>query len=213
MSDDLDLSPPEEAFDPFGVMLFKAMQVLAFLFFIALLSVAPDAKDGKIDPKAEFLITMSWPDDNPDDLDLFVQDPLGNIVWYRRHEAGFMVLDRDDRGGVNDFIMVGGKKLLSPIRQETVSIRGIVAGQYTVNAYLFAALTGKPVPVSVRVEKLNPTVQVVHYDTILLDHGGAERTAVRFDVGRDGKVTDVDQKQTSLARQLHDPRDVQPAGN
>ncbi len=210
MNDDFDMSPREEAFDPFGVMLFKAMQVLAFLFFIALLSIAPDAKDGKIDPKAEFLITMSWPDNHPDDLDLFVQDPLGNMVWYRRREAGFMVLDRDDRGGANDFIMVGGKKVLSPIRQETVSIRGIVAGEYTVNVYQFAALTGKPVPVSVRVEKLNPTVQVVHYDTITLDHGGAEKTAVRFVVDQDGKVTDVNQDQKSLARKLRDPRDVQP---
>jgi len=27
------------------------------------------------------------------------QDPIGNMVWYRRREAGFMLLDRDDRGG------------------------------------------------------------------------------------------------------------------
>ncbi len=108
---------------------------------------------------------------------------------------------------------MGAKKVLSPIRQETVSIRGIVAGEYTVNVYQFAALTGKPVPVpvSVRVEKLNPTVQVVHYDTITLDHGGAEKTAVRFIVDADGKVTDVNQDQRSLARKLRDPRDVQPA--
>ena len=35
---------------------------------------------------------------------------------------------------------------------------------------------------TVRVEKLNPTVQIVHYDTIELDHGGLERTAVRFTI-------------------------------
>ena len=46
---------------------------------------------------------MAWPDNHPDDFDIFVQDPLGNMVWYRRREAGFMLLDRDDRGGVNDF--------------------------------------------------------------------------------------------------------------
>ena len=96
-------------------MLFKALQVLAFLLFIALLSIAPDATGGKVDTKAEFLITVSWPDNHPDDIDTFVQDPLGNMVWYRRREAGFMVLDRDDRGGANDFIMVAGKKVASPI--------------------------------------------------------------------------------------------------
>ncbi len=211
MIDDFDFSPRDEPFDPLGVMLFKAMQVLAFLFFIALLSIAPDAREGKVDPKADFLITMSWPDSHPDDMDLFVQDPVGNLVWYRRHSAGFMTLDRDDRGGANDFLLVSGRKILSPVRQETVSIRGIVAGEYTVNVHHFAALTGKPVPVSVRVEKLNPSVQVVFYDTITLDGGGEEKTAVRFAVDAAGAVTDVSRAQKPLTRISTDPRDVRPA--
>ena len=66
MIDEFELMPQEEPFDPFAVMLFKALQVLAFLFFIALLAIAPEAKDGKIDSKAEFLVTMSWPDQHPD---------------------------------------------------------------------------------------------------------------------------------------------------
>ena len=78
MIDDFDLMPQEEPFDPFAVMLFKALQVLAFLFFIALLAIAPEAKDGKVDSKAEFLVTMAWPDQHPDDFDMFVQDPIGN---------------------------------------------------------------------------------------------------------------------------------------
>jgi hypothetical protein len=206
MIDEFDPFPREEAFDPFGVMLFKALQVLAFLFFMALLAIAPNAQEGKIDPKAEFIITASWPDHHPDDIDLFVQDPLGNMVWYRRHEAGFMVLDRDDRGGANDFIMVGARKVLSPIRQETVTIRGIVAGEYTVNIYHFAALTGKPVPVAVKVEKLNPTAQVVHYKTIELDHGGQELTAVRFVLDDSGAVVDSNEDQKSLLQTLYNPR-------
>ena len=126
MIDEFGLYPHEEPFDPFSVMLFKALQVVAFLFFIALLAIAPEAKDGKIDSKAEFIITMDWPDNHPDDIDLFVQDPAGNIAWYRHREAGFMVLERDDRGGANDFILVNGKKIASPIREEIVAIRGIV---------------------------------------------------------------------------------------
>src|SRR6516165_8294121 len=118
MMDDFGLYPREEAFDPLGVMLFKALQVIAFLFFIALLAVSPDAKEGKIDSKAEFLITMDWPDEHPDDIDLFVQDPGGNIAWYRHREAGLMVLERDDRGGANDTIVVNGQKIHSSIREE-----------------------------------------------------------------------------------------------
>jgi hypothetical protein len=206
VTDDFDPFAPEEPFDPFSVMLFKALQVLAFLFFIALLAIAPEAKEGKIESKAEFLITTTWPDSHPDDIDLFVQDPIGNMAWYRRREAGFLLLDRDDRGGVNDFIMVGGQKLRSPIRQETVSIRGLVAGEYTVNVYHFAALTGRPVPVSVKVEKLNPTVQVVYYDTIALDRGGLEKTAVRFVLDAGGSVTEVNHNEKSLLQTLYRDR-------
>jgi hypothetical protein len=203
--EDFDLWAREDPFDPFGVMLFKALQVLAFLFFIALLAIAPNATEGKVDPKAEFLITASWPDNHPDDIDLFVQDPVGNMVWYRRHEAGFMVLDRDNRGGLNDAVLVRGQKVHSPIRQETVTIRGIIAGEYTVNLYHFTALTGKPVPVQVKVEKLNPSLQVVDYDTMELERSGTERTALRFTVDDGGTVTEIDHREKSLLQTLYNP--------
>jgi hypothetical protein len=198
MMDDFSLYPREEPFDPFSVMLFKALQVIAFLFFIALLSISPDNKDGKIDSKAEFLITMDWPDNHPDDLDLFVQDPIGNIAWYRHREAGFLTLDRDDRGGANDFIIVNGVKLPSPIREEIVTVRGVVAGEYTVNVSHFRATTGQPVEATVKVQKLNPTAQVVFDDKIMVDHAGDEKTALRFKLDAEGKVVDVHRRPKSL---------------
>jgi hypothetical protein len=189
---------PREKFDPFSVMLFKGLQVVAFLFFIALLVMNPEAKSGKVDTKAEFLITASWPDSHPDDVDLYVEDPAGNIVWYHVREAGFMVLDRDDRGGLNNTIVVAGKRISSPIRQETVSIRGIVAGEYTVNVNHYLATTGAAVPVAVKVEKVNPALEVVHYDTLPLDRTGLERTAVRFRIAENGGIIDVSRREKSL---------------
>jgi len=190
--------PDEKPFDPFSVMLFKALQVVAFLFFIALLVMNPEAKQGKIDTKAEFIITLGWPDSHPDDIDLYVNDPLGNIVWYHEREAGFMVLDRDDRGGMNNSLTVNGRKILSPIRQETVSIRGIIKGEYTVNVNYYLATTTAPVPVSVKIEKVNPTVDVIYYDTIMLQHMGEEKTAARFTIDDSGKVLDVNRREKSL---------------
>ena len=198
MIEEFGLYPREEPFDPFSVMLFKALQVVAFLFFLALLAISPEAKDGKIDSKAEFIVTLDWPDNHPDDLDLFVQDPAGNIAWYRHREAGFLVLDRDDRGGANDFIVINGKKIPSPIREEIVTIRGIVAGEYTVNVSHFVATTGAPVPVTVKVQKLNPTAQVIFDDTVFVGHTGDEKTAVRFTLDREGKVIDVSRRPKSL---------------
>jgi hypothetical protein len=198
MMDDFGLYPREEQFDPFSVMLFKALQIVAFFFFIALLAITPDSKDGKIDSKAEFIITLDWPDNHPDDLDLFVQDPIGNIAWYRHREAGFLTLDRDDRGGANDFIVVNGMKIPSPIREEIVTVRGVVAGEYTINISHFQATTGEPVVAKVKVQKLNPTTQVVFDDKIVVDHTGDEKTALRFKIDSEGKVTDVNRRPKSL---------------
>jgi hypothetical protein len=190
--------PLERPFDPFSVMLFKALQVVAFLFFIALLAMNPETKQGKIDTKAEYIITLSWPDSHPDDIDLYAEDPLGNIVWYHEREAGFMVLDRDDRGGLNNSITVNGRKVANPIRQETISIRGILAGEYTVNVNYYLATQPAPVPVTVKIEKVNPHVEVVSYDTVMLDHMGQEKTAARFKIAANGDILDVSHRDKSL---------------
>lgn len=206
MIDDFDLMPREEAFDPFSVVLFKALQVVAFLFFIALVIVAPRADNGKVDSKAEFLISMDWPDNHPDDMDIFVQDPLGNVVWYRRREAGFMLLDRDDRGGLNDFVMVNGSKVPTATRQELVSIRGFVAGEYTINVYHFTALTGRAVPVTVTLQKLNPKVTIVGKETLEVVDGGTEKTALRFTMDDKGTVTKVERTPKSILQTFYNPR-------
>ena len=183
--------PEDERFDPFSLMLFKALQVVAFLFIIALLAINPEAKTGAVDLRAELLITMNWPDNHPDDLDLYVEDPAGNIVWYHQREAGFMTLDRDDRGGANDFILVGGRKIISPIRQEMVTVHNVIPGEYIVNVHHYLAKTNQPVPVSVKVEKLNPTTQIIYYGTEMMERAGEERTYVRFVLAEDGSVTDI----------------------
>jgi hypothetical protein len=203
MIDNFDLLPREETFDPFSVVLFKALQVLAFLFFFALLMVAPEAKKGKIDSKAEFLISVDWPDNHPDDFDTFVQDPLGNIVWFRRREAGFMLLDRDNRGGLNAFVLVNGKKVPTETRQELVSLRGVVAGEYTVNVYHFSALTGRPVPVTVTIQKLNPVVTIVAKETIEFVQGNVEKTAARFTLDASGAVTETSQIERSILQTFY----------
>ena len=135
-----------------------------------------------------------------------MQDPAGNIAWYRHREAGFLTLDRDDRGGANDFIIVNGKKIPSPIREEIVTVRGIVAGEYTVNISHFQATTGQPVTVSVKVQKLNPTAQVIFDNRLTLDHTGEEKTALRFWIDAEGKVVDVQQRHKSLMETFRNVR-------
>ncbi len=175
----------------FTDLLFNALLGFVVMFMLALLLVNPIAKSGAIDPKAEFLITLTWPDGRCEDVDLYVQDPADNLVWFRQREAGLMHLDRDDLGCRNDVVEIAGQVVINPINQETVSIRGIVPGEYVVNIHLYRAEGGQPVPAVVKIEKLNPRVELVFAGAVTLTAQGDEQTAARFSVGADGRVQDV----------------------
>ena len=182
----------EPEVDPFYDMLFNLLIAFVFCFIVALLAMNPKAlKAGDIPAKAEFIITLSWPDWNPNDIDAWVQGPTGDMVWFRSREAALMHLDRDDRGLSNDTIEVNGKKIVNPLNQEVVTIRGIAPGQYVVNANYYESLDQHPVEVTVSVVKVNPRAEVVYYGQQTLGRKGDEVTMVRFNVLSDGSVSGI----------------------
>ena len=185
-------------FVPFTDILFNALLGFAVMLFIAFALIKPDDKVGNINVKAEYLITVTWPDNLPDDIDTYVRDPQDNIVWYNTLDRGFLHLDRDDRGEYLDQVMVDGEKITFPLNQETVTLRGIIPGEYTVNVYNFLNPSNKPVPVSVKVEKLNPTVKVIYYESMNLSGVGDEKTAVRFTLESAGDFSNLNTIQDSL---------------
>ncbi|MFK8068857.1 MAG: hypothetical protein AB8D52_11470 [Gammaproteobacteria bacterium] len=179
------------ASDPFTDLLFNALLGFTFLFIIAIMFMNPVAKKGIIDPKAEYIITITWPDNVPDDIDTWVEDPKGNLIWFRNREAGLIHLDRDDRGVANDTITINGEEITNPLNQEVVTIRGVVPGEYVVNIQYYATETEQPVDVKVKLAKVNPALEIVYYGSHILAVRGEEKTAVRFVIGSDGKVTDI----------------------
>jgi hypothetical protein len=193
------LAPPEDQ-NAFTDILFNALLGFAFMFSVAFILIRPEVTDGKINPKAEFMITAQWPDGHQDDVDLIVEDGEGNLVWFDAREAGLMHLDRDDRGWLGDSITVSGKKIENPLNQETVTIRGIAAGEYVVNLLHYKAETGRPVPVKVKVEKLNPQVKVIFAGTNTLAGAGDEQTAVRFRLNATGEVLEMATRDKLLIR-------------
>ncbi|GJM05240.1 MAG: hypothetical protein DHS20C09_12310 [marine bacterium B5-7] len=174
--------------DPFTDLLFNALLGFTFLFLVAIMFMNPEAKSGIIDPKAEYILTITWEDNSPDDVDVWVEDPEGQILWFRTPEAGLLHLDRDDRGLVNDTITIAGEEVQNPLNQEVVTLRGVVKGEYIVNLHYYASETGTPVDVNVRLVKVNPKLEVIYYGTVNLEKRGDEKTAVRFKIGRDGDV-------------------------
>ena len=189
--------------DPFYDMLFNMLIAFVFCFIIALLAMNPKtSKAGDVPAKAEYLITLSWPDYDPNDIDTWVRNPAGEVVWFRNREAGLMYLDRDDRGQSNNTLVVNGRRVVTPFRQEVVTLRGIVPGEYTVNVQYYQSRDGRPVEVTVSVIKVNPRAEVVFHGQLRLAAQGAEATAVRFTLRPDGHVVDVNTLPKSLVQNL-----------
>lgn len=160
---------------------------------VAIMFINPQARKGRVDLKAEYIISVTWPDRLADDIDLWVQDPLGETVSYLRKDAGWLHLDRDDRGEINDTIVIDGNEVVYPINQEVVTIRGIIPGEYVVNLYYYKAVQPSPFETLVKVEKINPTLKTVFVKKIEMTEQDQETTVVRFHLDDQGGLSGVNQ--------------------
>lgn len=121
--------------------LFSLNNVIFLLFVFALLSMAAKLppKAG-VELKADYLITAEWDLDHDCDVDLWVRDPVGRIVFFAAREAGSMHLDHDSMGHVSDEERLADGKVVRPRNYaEVVTLRGIVPGEYTMNLHLYGA--------------------------------------------------------------------------
>jgi hypothetical protein len=184
--------------DAFTDLLFNALLGFALMFVLAFTLINNPDNSGNVDAKAEMLITVRWPDRHPDDVDTLVEGPQGKVVWYHNRDSGLMHLDRDDRGLLADRITLDGKVVSNPINQETVTVRALQTGEYVVNLLHYQSNYKEPLPVTVKVEKLNPTVTLVYYGTRHLKGTGDEQTAVRFRLDADGNVSGTNELKKRL---------------
>ena len=176
-------------FDPFTDLLFNILLGFTFLFFITILFINPISKLGNVNLKAEYIITVDWQDDLPDDVDIWVQDPNGEIVSYLKKDAGWLHLDRDDQGIINDVVIINNKEVIYPINREVVTLRGIIPGEYIVNLYLYEHKSKEPVEAKIIIEKVNPSLKLVYFNNMILETKDTELTIARFNLDAKGDFT------------------------
>jgi hypothetical protein len=156
----------------------------------------------------QFMITMTWPDQSFDDVDMHLLLPDGKVVGYNNKDLGFAVLDRDDLGAFNDVVKApdGSVKIIEQ-NKEFISIRAIVPGRYVVNARVYSVhdsyldMTPKvklPYEASFTLTSLNPTIKEEVTRKVTLTERGKEVTAFSFTVTPDGKIADINTKEEFL---------------
>jgi len=190
-------------------MLFIYLLAFAMLLLLALLLIRPPTpNDASVKLRAEFVLTMAWPDGALDDIDMWVMLPDGRKVHFRNRDIEFATLDRDDLGAVNDFYTdADGKRQLALINREMVTIRAIVPGRYVVAAHVYAEhalgtdpVSGKiwpaapalPYEATLEVTKLNPRASQVLRSKVQLAERGQEAVFAAFEVDADGNVENIE---------------------
>lgn len=169
----------------------NALLGFVFLFLISWLLINPVAKNKTVDAKGEFIITINWPEDSKDDVDLWIKHGKLRPIYYGNKENTVIHLDRDDLGITNDkIILADGTTQLIKINREIATIRGISAGEYIVNIHMFSKRQAGAAPVEVEIIKVNPYTMVFK-KTINLFKDNQEITAIRFTVESDGSVSNV----------------------
>ena len=186
------------SFDPFTDLLFNILLGFVFLFFLTILFINPITKLGNVNLKAEYIITIEWKESLPDDVDIWVKDPNGEIVSYLKKDAGWLHLDRDDRGVINDKVSINGEEYTYPINREVVTLRGIIPGEYIVNLYLYDNKNNNPVDVKLIIEKVNPSLKLVYFNNITLMQNDSEMTIARFNLNSSGDFRSLTAQNTIL---------------
>ncbi len=184
-------------------LLFNILLGFAFLFIVAFLLIKPEAKKKDFDRRAEFVIILEWDHDALDDIDLHVQDPLGDRVSFRLPRINFMHLDKDDLGTRNDTIInADGTESTVEINREVVTIRGIMPGEYIINAHYYSTRQyghvnigetfrkeedAKVLTVKVELHKVTPYKIMWAGEKSFVDKG-QEETFLRFKLDKDGNI-------------------------
>jgi hypothetical protein len=190
----------------FTDLLFNILVGFAFLFIIAFLLIKPEAKKKDFDRNAEFVVVLEWDKEAKGDIDLYVEDPLGDKCSFRQTVANFMHLDKDDLGSINDTVVnADGTVSTVKINREVITIRGIIAGEYIINAHYYSERDysnidnrvemgtsarkkkSKEVTVKVELHKVNPYT-ILWAGEKTFRGKGQEETFVRFRLDKDGKV-------------------------
>ena len=189
---------------------FLFILLLAFIsmFILALILINPVTKKSEVERKAEFLITLEWDKESRDDVDIWVEDPLGKVVSFRNKTVDVMHLDKDDLGQLNDTIRFpDGSTQVIHLNREVVTLRGWVEGEYTINAHMYnkrdsshpsdANSYGHPTNVKVEMLRINP-YKILFEERFILTHRGEEVTIRRVTLNKDGEIIATNKREKSF---------------
>ena len=191
---------------------FLFILLLAFIsmFILALLLINPITKKSEIERKAEYIITLEWDDKSHDDIDIWIEDPVGNILSFRNKVAGLLHLDKDDLGQINDIIYLpDGTRQIVELNREVATFRGWTKGEYVVNVHMYTKRSNGDAWIKVTMLRVNP-YRLLWEENRLISHHGEEITIRRFTLNQQGDITKTNTTEKLLINSTRQRQEMGP---
>ncbi|MEY4745087.1 MAG: hypothetical protein RL272_1032 [Candidatus Parcubacteria bacterium] len=208
----------------FGKTLFVDLMMSTLVVVTALLIASSAVEKEKEKRKQEreesnlrtdgkYAIIVEWPDASPDDVDLYVRDPAGNIAYFSARDVGLMHLEHDDQGALSDRAVSPGGQVTVERNEERVILRGTLPGEYVVNVHMYHKQSQAPTPVTISLYLLKGADAELAKKVRVLRRDGDESTAFRFIVDADGSVRSINELPRSLLGGGSSPNPFQNGGS
>ena len=165
-----------------------AIDFLCCLLLVVYTMIAPPPKPASIDTLGQYAVEVTWPAGRNDDVDMYVEDPAGNIVSFSDHDVGLMHLEHDDLGKSSDRVQYAGNAAVVNDNRERVVLRGVIPGEVTVNVHAYRMTEPGVCPVTVKLYRLRGEDRTLLERRLTLERRGEEVTAFRFALDRRGKL-------------------------
>lgn len=170
-------------------LLFNMLVGFVFLFFIAYILINPIADEGKVDPPDVAMVVVNWDRDSKLDVDIWVKDPLNNILSFTNKNVPGMHLERDDLGFQNDIL---NGKVINPGNQEVVHFTKLLQGTYQVSIHLYSP-HGDKLPQNVTVEFMTiKKFMKLGKKEVVVSSKGQEQPIFSFKADDRDQVVDLD---------------------
>lgn len=181
--------------------LFMWAIALVCILLISIHKPVNNSHPSLLKPDAQYIIELTWDDTRDVDLDVWLQDPMGNIIYYGNREDTNISLDRDSRGFETNSTKLPDGQIVYSGNRELITIRAIIPGPYLIavgyyngkdektHAYYTAGDPKIPIKYSIKVFKVNPSYQEVIGKLGTLTAIKEAQNVVAFRVNADGTIT------------------------
>lgn len=165
---------------------FDYMLALLGIFLIIAITEKPKTTPMRIETLGQYAVNIRWTENSDDDVDLYVQNPQGQIAFFSALTIGNMKLAGDDLGCYSGtaYGSEGNCK-----NGERILITQALPGEYIANVHMYQKAEPGPTEVTCELWRLRGDDHVLISKKIVLVRQGQEVTCFRWTLNRAGDAS------------------------